>query len=390
MLAETLLLHRREGELVVPGFLDPADDGWLAEILVRRERAVGRPQVELEAILLGESALGKRRLVAKVLARLARPERTSPVDPARTRATVFAAAVGARDARREAGDSGRARAIASAATTLQCSADDIEVSLFADLPGERRIAPLPAPVSPESLRIKVNAALAAGFLLRAVRVTVTCARDPLPLLRHARATGLIAERREGGVVLSGPFLLFRFTGIYGRALSGVLPTLAGLGPFTATVDVLLRGSGGRLVLNERSPVFAASAARTSAPKSPIDRLVADVALVAPDWTAITHPPPLEVEGGLAMDADLLLAPPEGDVWRIELLRFWTAAHVRRRVEQWSAAGVRACLVLDGARNGAEEPAPEHASVIVYRGRPDAKALLDVLRQIATPSRVPIS
>ena len=375
MLPETLLLHRRDGAAVLPRFLEPADLEWLKEMLVRRDQAIGRPQIELEKFLLGANPFAKRRLVAKVLAGIARPLRESALEPARTRAAVFAAATEARVA--SGGD--RARAIAVAAERLSADPADVEASLFADLPGEKKVAPLPATLSPDELRRRVNAALIAGFLLRAVQITVKTERDPLPLVRHARWNGLIAERRDGGVALSGPFALFRHTAIYGRALAGILPGLAALGQFTAEVALRLRTTGaGRMVFDETAPVFAGDA-RTSA-ASPAGRLIRNIHKAAPGWAAVADPEPLAGANGELLDADVLVVPEGGPPFRVELLRFWTAAQVRRKVDRWSAAGVEAILLLDGCRNAAEEPAPEHPSVIVFKqGRPDAAPLLARIR-----------
>ena len=382
LLPETLLLHKREGERLIPRFLEPADDGWLAEMIVRREHAVGRPQLELEAWLLGDGSLAKRRLVAKVLARMARPLREPTRDPVRTREAVFAASSLVR------GQPGhRDLAIAFAAAALSTSAAEVDASLFADLPGERKVAALAAPLSPEALRVHVNAALAAGFLLRAVRVTVSTGRDPLPLVRHARWNGLIGERREGALTLSGPFTLFRHTGLYGRALAGILPVLAQLGAFTAEATVILRGTAGRLVLDATSPIFGAGDP-VSKPDPAIARLAREIERTEPGWKAVADPAPITGNGGEILDADLLLAPRAGGAeWHVERLSFWTAAHVRERVARWAAVGANAILLLDARYNVAEEPAPEHPSVLVFRQKPDPAALFERIRAAPLHHRV---
>lgn len=365
MLPDSLLLHRREGNAVHPRWLEAGDLPWLEEMLVRRDRAIGQPQRELEEILLGDAPFPKRRLVARVLSGLARPMQKSPLDPKRVRAAVFGAAAGAVP---------REQAMAVAADLVKGTRAEVESSLFADLPGERRVAALAKPLSPEELRLKVNFSLAAAFLARAVRVTVKTEKDPLPLVRHARWNGLIAERREGAIVLSGPFSLFRHSILYGSALAGVLPALARLGAFSASVDLLLRGTAGRLTFDAAAPVFLDGAVKISS-SSPAARLARELLQVAPGWAAIADPEPLAVGGGI-LDADLLLVPPDGGpAWRVELLRFWTAAHVRQRVDAWTHAGVNVRLLLDAARNGGEEPPPEHPAVIVFDKRPNAVTLL---------------
>lgn len=365
MLPDSLLLHRREGNAVHARWLEANDVSWLEEMLIRRDRAIGRPQRELEEMLLGDAPSPKRRLVARVLARLARPLQKSPLDPKRVRAAVFGAAAGAVP---------REQAMRVAADLVKGTPADVETSLFADLPGERRVAKLAKPLSPEGLRLKVNFSLAASFLARAVRVTVTTEKDPLPLVRHARWNGLIAERREGAIVLSGPFSLFRHSILYGSALAGVLPALARLGAFSASIDLLLRGTPGRLTFDGAAPVFLDEAVTISS-SSPVARLAREMLEVAPGWAAIVDPEPLAVGGGI-LDADLLLVPPDGGPpWRVELLRFWTAAHVRQRIEAWVHAGANVRLLLDATRNGGEEPPPEHPAVIVFEKRPNAVTLL---------------
>lgn len=366
MLPDSLLLHKREGAVIRPRFVEPEELPVLEEMIVARERAVGRFQVELEERLVGDLRFPKRRLVARVLAGLARAESRFAFQPRAVRSELFVAGAGMTRSRESA--------LALVAEKMGTSPAEIEASLFADLPGERRVAPLSTPVSPESLRWKVNAALVAGFLARSVRVSVETDGDSTPLARHARWSGLIAERTGDGMVLSGPFALFRHTGLYARALAGIVGALARLeGRFTVDVELKLSGVRGVMTLDETAPVFVDDAPPSAA--SPAARFAAAWKKLAPGWAAIVDPAPV-VAGDERLDADVLLVPPEGGAGHhVELLRFWNAPHVRKRLAQWQGAGAHAWFLLDDDHNTAEEPAPGHASVLTYRKKPDAATLL---------------
>lgn len=364
---EQLLLHRREGGTILPRFVEESERGLLEDLIARRERAVGRFQSELEPLLVGEGRFAKRMLVAHVLAHMARPESRAAIAPRKVRAELFLAGAGML-APREA-------ALASVAEKLQTTPAELEACMFADLPGERRVAPLPFTLSAESLRWKVNAALLSAFFARSIRVVVRSDADLTPLVRHARWSGLIAERSAGGLVLSGPFALFRHTGIYARALAGAVGALAAVdGAFSLELELKLKGERGVMALDHTAPVFVEETPPESATASHVGRFARAFERIAPGWAAIADPAAV-VSGEDRLDADLLLVPPEGGAGHyVELLKFWNPAHVRKRLAQWNASGASAWLVLDEEHNTADEAPPDDPRVLLYKRKPGAEAL----------------
>ena len=103
-------------------------------------------------------------MATQVLERLLpeRPRRT-PL-PREVRARVFAAAA------KTAG--GREQVLQAVAQELGVDAATIELSLFADLAGEKRIAALPPDLSASRLALLANQALVHTFLRRALRVRI--------------------------------------------------------------------------------------------------------------------------------------------------------------------------------------------------------------------------
>jgi predicted nuclease of restriction endonuclease-like RecB superfamily len=137
---------------VVPHFLLESDLPWLRVLLEERDRFVGRRQRELEERLREPlpcaSPAGKRALAIHVLQRLPTAQRRSAVPSRLARAAVFGEA---------ARSSARGNAVlVSVATSLRVTPDELGDSLFADLPGERLVAPLEKALSSGELALRTK------------------------------------------------------------------------------------------------------------------------------------------------------------------------------------------------------------------------------------------
>ena len=207
MLPDALLSYSVVGHLVVPRFLGEHDHPWLRALLEEHERFIGRPQRELEAHLREplscESPPTKLKQAIQVLARLRRGrDRRAVVPPRRARALVFAEA-----ARTE---QPRAPVLSSVAATLSVTADELQDSLFADLPGERLVGAPGQSVSAVELALRSNLALVQRLLLHATVLRIDVEGNTRVLVRHTKWRGLIctvAERigHDGASLeISGP------------------------------------------------------------------------------------------------------------------------------------------------------------------------------------------
>src|SRR5438093_11915654 len=105
---------------------------------------------------------GKLKLAIHVLERLCGDGRpASAVPPRRARTALFS------EAQRALCDGRawtRASVLTSAASALGYSGEEIEHSLFADLPGERLVVLTSPRPAPHDLALRANLALAQGFL----------------------------------------------------------------------------------------------------------------------------------------------------------------------------------------------------------------------------------
>jgi uncharacterized protein len=378
-----LLSYSVTGTLVVPHYLGEHDHPWLRVLLEEHERFMGRPQRELEARLRDplpcESPPRKLRLAIKVLGRLCPRSRKSAVLPRRARAHVFGEA---------ARTSAPPQAVWTAvATSLGVSVEDLQESLFADLPGERIVAAPAQPLSAVELALRCNLAVVQEMLFCATVVRVEVEGNTRVLVRHAKWRGLIcavAERPSSAsttVEISGPFALFRNTRLYGRALGELVPLLVWCPRFRLQAECVFQGRRLTLQLGAGDPIFPSSAPRRYDSLLE-ERFAREFRRLAPAWDVIREPEPIMTASTLIFpDFALQHRSDPTRRWLLEIVGFWTPDYVARKLALYRSACLpRLILCIDEDRNCAETDLPSGARVVRYRRRVEPAA---VLRAIET-------
>ena len=385
MVPESLLPYSLHGETVVPHFLGEQDHPWLRALLDEYERYVGRRETELRerlrAPLPCASPLGKRRLAVHVLGRLW-GSRRPPVLPRHVRAAVFAEAA--------RGAAPPDAVLATVAARLGIDPAALAETLFADLPGERLVAPPARPLSPGELALRVNLALAQALLFRATAVTIEVLGNARALVRHAKLQGLIctvAARGASGcetagdavIELSGPFSLFRRTLLYGRALGTLLPLLAWCRRYRLDATCILRDRPLELALRSGDPIVPAPEPRPYDSKLE-ERFARDFRRAAPDWEVVREPAPVAAGTALVFpDFALERRGDAGRRWLLEIVGFWTPDYLARKLALYRAAGLpNLILCIDDDRRCADGTLPAGARVLRFRRRVDARAVLGLL------------
>ncbi len=161
-----LCFSQTEGELV-PAWLSDRDRPWLRDLLDEARAAIGRPWTELARQWRRsdpDPRAGRRAAIAQhaVLAHL----RGTAAVPrlAHVRQALFALA---------ANGTPTATAVATIAKQQGVPTDQLLAQLFADLPGERRVAWPPPPFDPSFVILLSNRALAQGMLRHATTAELT-------------------------------------------------------------------------------------------------------------------------------------------------------------------------------------------------------------------------
>jgi len=376
-----LLNTRIEGDRILPRYLGERDHGWLGALLDEHARFVGLRRSELHSRLSEPLPVAapknKLRMAARVLDRLTAGRIEAAVSPELVRSSLFRTAA--------ATDEARKKTLERVAGELGSSARALESALFADLRSERRVAALSDDYSPSRLAVEVNSALVAGLLARATRVRIRLRGNTRALVRQARLRGLICvvlgDTTSVVLDISGPFTLFRHTGVYGRALAALVPRLSGCDGFELVASCILSRAKrvSTVVVRSGDPIAASSEL------GPFDsrveaRFAADFARAAPDWDLIREPAPFATAGGLLFpDFELVRRGDPAHRWLLEIAGFWTRDYLDRRLEQLRTANVERWIVcVDEHKRCGREQAPKSKQLLCYRRRIDPAAVLALI------------
>lgn len=363
-----------------PDYVTSADAPWLQALLDERTRFVGRRRRTWNTHLsesLGISAPPhKLRVAARVLDTAARDRTTHAVAPRTLRAQVFRAA--SRHATREA-------ALAEAKQQLGMDDAALMRALFADLPDERALAPLPAALDAVQLALLCNELIISQLLQRALRVRIHARGRMRAVVRHAKCVGLLClvrTRSEGGAVLevSGPLSLFRHTRLYGRALASLVPRLARCDSYRLEAECVDKSSCevARLVLRSSDPIIPAH----DLPKydSQLEaRFAADFGKLALEWEVVREPAPIALEGGLLFPDFELCRRTTGERYWLEVIGFWTPEYLAHKLDQLRRARLSGLILcVDAARQCDAGELDALGSIVRFRRKIDARDVIAIV------------
>lgn len=388
----SVLRAERRGPELVPCFLLPSDLPWLRALLDLQAAWAGRPRRALRERLREPlpHAPDPRRLhmAQRVLDGLAPPApRAGRVDPRRVRQALFVAS-------HRLGE--RRAAVHEAADELGLDPGALLPLLFADLAGERPVAPPPPGLTPEELLLRTNLALVQGLLLRAREVRIAAHGQARALVRQAHLLGLIchvtrdaaADRTQ--LTASGPCALFGRTLLYGRALAALAPLLPWCLRWSLLAELDLPDGPALLRLETGAPLWAAREPGRfdSRLEERLARdLTRELARSAPAWDLVREPEPVAAGEGLIFP-DFLLQhrhEPARRVW-IEVLGFWTPEYLERKLRGLRAAGLaNLILCVDERRACAGPELPAGAQLVRFRGRVPAARVLELACALAPPA-----
>jgi predicted nuclease of restriction endonuclease-like RecB superfamily len=325
----------------------------LREHLVPLARRHGKKRRVVEAVWLVESRRWKLRVA-------------SPVSPERIRAIVFA----------KAARLPRTEALAEASAELAISPGEIEAWLFSDRARERLLEAPEERRGPHDLAHAYNLALAQSLLTRCSSLAITVREHARHVVGYAKLRGLMAsfEQRDEGVnvALSGPLALFHDTIKYGRALAGVLPTLATTTDWKARASIVLDGRSLVLDLDATSPIGRTHALPRRTDSAVERRLVRDLRAAPGGWTIVREDTVVRV-GRRLFYPDFTLASSAGRVL-VEVVGYWTPEYLASKIEALAAVDVPIVVCVD--ERHANGPLEKRRGVITFRERVDVAELLD--------------
>jgi predicted nuclease of restriction endonuclease-like RecB superfamily len=409
---------RRQGDALVLKKLDARgldEARELAEAYLDAARAnVGRRREELGEACKEIATAAKRRRLAAGIEKLVLDacvfDDESEIDPVALRSALFQRASEVRRARVDLAPFDRDAIVRDVAASMSRAPEELERALFADLRGEhvQRSAPTQ---DAASIVEAYELGRAQAILLRAVRMrcevdagSPAAVRAFFAWLKFQKLLFAV-ERSDGGgfaVTIDGPFSMFESVTRYGLRFALVLPALRALSRWSLVAEVRWG--------KERTPLtFRMSSSDALAWAAPRERAADDAApSVADDvralmeglealrtgragasrWRCAIATTLLDRPGLGVCIPDLVLhdeADPKRAPVYVEVLGFWSRDAVWRRVEL-AQRGLDARVVFCASsrlRVSAEvldDDAP--AALYVYKGKPNARALLDRVERVA--------
>lgn len=369
--------------IIVPAYLTEADFPWLRILLEEYARFVGRKRGEWKIRsgegLPMEAPRQKLQTALRVLERLSQDQPGSLVPARQVRARLFREGTARND---------RTSAIQATASALGLPPHAVMDALFSDLPNERLLLPLAESLSPAQLALCCNEVLVASLLGRALRVRVVAHGQVRAVVRHAKLMGLLCHATPGenkdelALEISGPFALFRHTRIYARALASLVPRLAWCHAYRLEAECVL-GDGmqvGHLVLATGDPIAPARELPPFDSKTE-ERFAKAFGKLAPEWDLVREPEAVPLGTGLIFPDFELRHRATGRSWLLEIVGYWTAEYVQRKLAALREAKLdRLIVCLDVERSCSDAVLPAHAHVVRFRRKVDAREVLALIER----------
>jgi len=377
---------------IKPFFIAPSDQATRAlaeELLAIAQANVGVSAGELQDVLQGVSDIGVAAGLRKlILDRCELAEDDGQIGEARWRALAAAQEL-------------RSTAVGLPLQDFQARIGaelgqpfaTLQLQLYADLPGARRVNEIPQQ-SAENLIDRYNCAQVQGLLLRARRVSVTTKKATLgekrELFRQMKFHRLMADvvDQDGHltVSLSGPLSLFDEATTYGMRLANFFPHVLNLTSWQVDADVQIKNRVLELRLDQKAGLR--SHYRHHLPHIPPELLACVDALNqrSKDWQAAPGADFVHIGKESYCFPDLAFCHRTGKKVHLELFHRWHASTLLGRLQAVESLGV-SNLVLGVHKKLAQskELAPRLAESewfgnhgIIFADFPTPKVLLEQL------------
>lgn len=358
MLPTDLLIHRQNGETIVPKRLniDAKNLAVANELIICFQEALGNTQGELDrqlSELEGDSPdyRLKRGLAHILKSSLSTFEVVSPLEPPELRERVFALSAQSIPSPQASG------------ATLNILADklsqelerevlpsQIQAGLYADL-AENRILTQFDGITPENLLHRYNLSQVQGVFYRASQITLNAHRN-VPgeyklLFRYLKLFQLMAYIEGDAdhgftITVDGPTSLFKPSTRYGLAISKLLPALLHVTKWSLSAILQNRDTytgtwkTGRFTLNSDCGLVS-----HYPPGKPYDSMLE--ASFADRWDSLKSDWVLEREvdlipiPGSVMIPDFRLVHPDGRTFLLEIVGYWRPEYLQKKFSQVSRA-----------------------------------------------------
>ncbi|HAZ46092.1 MAG TPA: hypothetical protein DDW76_12135 [Cyanobacteria bacterium UBA11369] len=404
MLPSDLLIHRQNGESIVPKHLK-IDDRNLEianDLITCFQDAVGKTQGELDSQLLELEGDSPDYRLKRGLAHLLKSgfctfEVVSPLEPQELRQRVFSLS-----AKSIPNPLASQRILSNLADQLsqelkrEVIPEHIKTGLYADLQ-ENRILTQFDPVIAEDLLHRYNLSQVQGIFYRASQIALNAHRN-VPgeyklLFRYLKLFQLMAyiegDADHGFTIsIDGPTSLFKPSTRYGLAIAKLLPALLHVTKWSLQATLQTRDfytnkeKIGRFSLDSNCGLVS-----HYPPGKPYDSMIE--ASFADRWDALKTDWVLEREvdlipiPGSVMIPDFRLVHPDGRSFLLEIVGYWRPEYLQKKFSQVRRAGCDNLILAISERLNLEKAGVKvsdtPARIVWFKDKLLPKAVLEVIK-----------
>ena len=403
MLPTDLLMHRLQGETIVPKCLkiDSKHLAIASEIITCFQECQGATQGELDRQLLeleGDSPdyRLKRGLAHLLKSSFCTFEAISPLDPEQLRQRVFTLA-----AETVPSSHATTKTLDKLATQLTQELErevlpvEIQAGLYADLNENKILTEFDAP-TPENLLHRYNLSQVQGIFYRATHLTLNAHRN-VPgeyklLFRYLKLFQLMAYIEGDAdcgftITIDGPTSLFKPSTRYGLALAKMIPALLHVTKWSMKATLQTRDfytgdwKTGRFALDSECGLVS-----HYPPGKPYDSMLE--ASFADRWDAMKTNWVLEREvdlipiPGSVMIPDFRLVHPDGRTFLLEIVGYWRPEYLQKKFAQVRRSDRTNLILAISERLNLEKAGVNlkdvPARIVWFKDKLSPKSVLEVL------------
>ncbi len=404
MLPSDLLIHRQNGESIVPKRLkiDDRNLEMATDLIACFQEAVGKTQGELDSQLLELEGDSPDYRLKRGLAHLLKSgfctfEVVSPLEPQELRQRVFALS-----AKSVPNQLASQRILSNLADQLsqelkrEVIPEHIKTGLYADLQ-ENRILTQFDPVLAEDLLHRYNLSQVQGVFYRASQIALNAHRN-VPgeyklLFRYLKLFQLMAYIEGDAdhgftIAIDGPTSLFKPSTRYGLAIAKLLPALLHVTKWSLQATLQMRDFYSKQEKIGKFSIDSNCGLISHYPRGKTyDSMIEES--FANRWDSLKTEWVLEREvdlipiPGSVMIPDFRLVHPDGRSFLLEIVGYWRPEYLQRKFSQVRRAGCDNLILAISERLNLEKAGVKvsdtPARIVWFKDKLSPKAVLEVLK-----------
>lgn len=400
MLTSDLAMSFRRGDKIIPRYIKTDDAKYLQEaagLISIFEQNEGQKRAELNAELDEHVGFGTNYKIMRGLIKLLLDrcdfETSSTAEPSEIRRAVFLAAKKFHPVGRD--ENAKTEIIETAAHELNCNAEEILGSLYADLTDNQQLKSFDS-LTPKELIDRYNLAQAQALLYRCLEMqlwiepqSASAYRGVFNAIKSFRLIHSIKGNATNGykITLTGPVSMFHRSQKYGVQMAVFLPALLNCGGWRMSAEIHSKEhSNAFYELDSNQKLLRSHYDNAPEYENPVaQKLIANWEKLESEWTLEENREVVDL-GQTAFIPDFVLRHPNNKKVFLDVLGFWTPDSLKKRLNEFETSGFQNFIIAawEELRGSRDDVVPFSENVIVFKRNLDA-AMVELTAEKLTTS-----